>query len=377
MNRQRRIPVRIKLTLLYCALFDSAALVYILVKALATGENWNGFQPALVGIGIATIVALIAGWVLAGLALRPLRSILTTTRQVSASNLEQRIDLDGPNDEIRELADTIDDLFSRLEHAFTQQQQFVTNAAHELRTPLAIARAAIELGISELAGTKRNLNQLPTYLHQAHTALATTEALLERLLQLARTTHVTTDHAELLDLAEITRAVIDDLRPAAQRADITFDTALSPTPVCGIPGLLDRAIANVLDNAVRYGPTKGVIRVDTAPNLNGEAQIRVVNSGPVFNQETVDSLFAPFNRGPLTRSTNGPTGHGLGLSITTAIVTAHQGTVTARPGVENGLDLAIRLPRSPICRNDKASPTPIATDDDAERLATRSGGRRA
>jgi signal transduction histidine kinase len=355
MNRPRHVPVRIKLTLLYCALFDGAALVYIVVKAVASGENWDGLQPALVGIGIATVVAVIAGWVLAGLALRPLRSILTTTRRVSASNLEQRIDLDGPNDEIRELADTIDDLFGRLEHAFTQQQQFVTNAAHELRTPLAIARAAVELGIGELAGETQDLNQLPTYLHQAHAALATTDALLEHLLLLARTTHVTTDHAELLDLAEITRSVLDDLRPAAQHANITFDTALSSTPVCGIPGLLDRAIANVLDNAVRYGPRKGVIRIDTAPNLNGEAQIRVVNSGPIFDQETVDSLFAPFNRGPLTRSTHGPAGHGLGLSIATAIVQAHQGTVTARPGVENGLDLAIRLPLSPISRNDHAS----------------------
>lgn len=294
-------------------------------------------------LAIMLVISLGLGWLVAGRVLRPLRTITAAARDVSSSNLDRRLGLTGPHDELKELSDTFDELLARLERSFASQRQFVANASHELRTPLTLERALLEAALAEPAATATTLRGTCQRLLAVN---ADQERLIEALLALAASERGT-DRREPLDLAELTRQVLD-----ARRADLArlggprVEAELMPAPASGDPDLIERMVANLIDNALRYNAPNG--RVDIATGTDDRrAVVSIANTGPVVPPERIGELFQPFRRlgaGRARRAPAGRPGHGLGLSIVAAIAAAHAADITARPGAEGGLAISVRLP---------------------------------
>jgi signal transduction histidine kinase len=280
----------------------------------------------------------VLGWFIAGRALRPLRTITTTTRQISATSLSERLALVGPRDELTELADTIDGLLARLEAAFTAQRQFIANAAHELRTPLARQRVLSQVALADPGASIESLRA-------AHERVLATGAqqqqLIEALLTLARSQAGLTEQ-EPFDLAELARKILAERRPEAQHANITVDTALGPAPATGSPQLAERLAANLIDNALRHNLPGGQVTV-TTKTTDSHAVLTVANTGPQVPAAAIDQLFQPFQRLTADR-TSRASGLGLGLSIVQAIATAHHATITARSQPAGGLLIEVIFP---------------------------------
>jgi Signal transduction histidine kinase len=278
---------------------------------------------------VLTAVSVAAGWWLAGRLLRPLHRITTTARRLSLSNLHERIALDGPQDEMKELADTFDAMLDRLERSVGSQRQFIANASHELRTPLAIQRAAIEIGLDDpsperLAEVRRELLAVNRR----------TERLIEGLLTLAQGDRGL-DSPEPVALDVLIRQARNDVPTDG----VTVHLAAEPTTVLGDPVLLNRLFANLLHNAVRYNRPGGTVQVSLAAHT-----LTVRNTGPEVPEERIDELFEPFRRLHTDR-TGSVDGAGLGLSIVASIARAHNATVDARPNPGGGLEVTVRFPR--------------------------------
>lgn len=298
---------------------------------------------SLVSLGVVGIAAGAIGWLMAGRALAPLQDVTTTARRVAERNLHERIGLTGPDDEIKELADTFDAMLERLDRAFDGQRRFVANASHELRTPLAINRTLIEVALDdpETPAATRKLGQ--TLLDVNHR----NERLIDGLLVLASSEQRLQEHSTV-DLAEIADRVLRTGTGYARRAGIAVHADLSPAQVLGDPALLERATQNLVDNAVRYNiPEGGWIRV-TVTVGNGQARLSVQNTGPPVSDAELPTLFQPFRRAAsaerVTDAAMPGRGAGLGLSIVASVATAHGGDVhtTARP--EGGLAVTVILP---------------------------------
>ncbi len=289
---------------------------------------------SLLGLAGVTLLAAVAGWIVAGRILRPVHRLTAAARAASEQNLSQRIALRGPRDELRELADTFDTMLERLDRAFTSQRQFIANASHELRTPLTVMRTAIDVVLAKPEPTPDELVLMAAEVRQA---VDHAERLIEVLLMLARNeqARVLTDPLDLAAVAE------DALEGRAANA-ITTITTLDEAPVTGDGVLLERLVANLLDNAERYNITDGTVSISTTTD-NGVSLVRVVNTGPVIPPDQVDRLFLPFTR--LDDRTRHE-GFGLGLALVSAIATVHSGTVHATAGSTGGLDITVRLPRS-------------------------------
>jgi signal transduction histidine kinase len=266
---------------------------------------------------------------LAGRLLRRLNRISSTARRLSLSNLHERLALTGPHDEMKELADTFDEMLDRLERSVHSQRQFVANASHELRTPLAIQRAAIQIGLDD--PTPQRLAQVREELLAANRR---TERLIDGLLLLAQGEHGL-DGGEPVPLEALVRQAAAEVRTG----DVTVTLATEPVTVWGDPVLLGRLVANLLDNGVRYNVPGGTVRV----NLSAAGTLIVANTGPEVPAGRVDELFEPFRRLHATR-TRSAEGAGLGLSIVAAIAHAHHGSVTARPNPDGGLELTVGFP---------------------------------
>lgn len=282
---------------------------------------------ALTGaIALATLVA----WLLAGRALKPLLQITTTARQVSDTNLNQRVDLvDGPP-EVRDLADSVDAMLARLDQSFDSQSRFVANASHELRTPITVQRTLLEVETTE-PGASADLKRVGRTLliiNERH------ERLVEDLLTLAKGEKpvTDTDHINLADL--VTHALI-----LVPHDDVTVTTELTPAEAVGSAGLLDRLVVNLVGNAVQHNEPGGWVRVSTGSH-DGMTMLSVSNSGPVVADHEVAGLLRPFSRG---RDRVG-SGHGLGLSIAAAVVRSHHGELVVTPRSEGGLDTTFLLP---------------------------------
>ncbi|MET7812118.1 HAMP domain-containing sensor histidine kinase [Streptomyces sp. NPDC005395] len=290
---------------------------------------------ALLGLAV---IAFAFGYAMAGRVLSPLGRITRTARAVAGSDLSRRIELDGPDDELKELADTFDDMLERLQRAFTAQQRFVGNASHELRTPLAINRTLLEVHLSD-PGAPVELQQL------GKTLLATnerSEQLVEGLLLLARSDNQIVERKPV-DLAEVAGQAIDQVHAEAETKGVEIRGTREAAVVQGNGVLLERIALNLVQNAVRYNVAEeGWVEVTTAVE-GGQAVLVVTNTGPVVPAYEVDNLFEPFRRLRSER-TGSDKGVGLGLSIARSVARAHGGHIYARPREGGGLVMRVTLP---------------------------------
>ncbi|MEV7592998.1 ATP-binding protein [Streptomyces sp. NPDC089922] len=290
---------------------------------------------ALLGL---SIIAFAFGYAMAGRVLSPLGKITRTARRVVGSDLTRRIELDGPDDELKELADTFDEMLDRLERAFTAQQRFVANASHELRTPLAINRTLLEVHLSD-PGAPVELQQL------GKTLLATnerSEQLVEGLLLLARSENQIVERKPV-DLAEVASRAVDQVRAEAEAKGVEIRGERAPAVVQGNGVLLERIALNLVQNAARYNvPEDGWVEVVTEVR-HGHAVLLVSNTGPVVPAYEVDNLFEPFRR-LRTERTGSDKGVGLGLSIARSVARAHGGRIQAVPREGGGLVMRVTLP---------------------------------
>jgi signal transduction histidine kinase len=374
-----RVTIRLRLTLLYAGAFFLAgtvliALMYftlsqVLNHQLASTGTLQHLSPDLGHVfraeserqrtGIldtmlaASLILLVAvglgaggvGWLLAGRALRPLQQVTATARRVAERSLHERIALEGPDDEILELADTFDAMLERLDRAFDSQGRFVANASHELRTPLAINRTLIEVALEDPRATAsiRQLGANLLAVNQRH------ERLIEGLLTLASSAE-RISHPTLVDLADVARGVVTESRDGAESAGVDIRSDLMPARVMGDPVLLERLLHNLVDNAVRYNAAdRGWVAVTTR-TVEAAAHVIVENTGPPIPLHEVPGLFEPFHQMHNTRPLTGSDGlaigdgAGLGLSIVQTVARAHGGQADAMPRQEGGLVVSVLLP---------------------------------
>lgn len=294
-------------------------------------------------LAVMAVVSLVLGRVVAGRVLRPLRVITAATRRISADNLHERLAAQGPADEVKDLADTIDGLLERLEASFTAQRRFVANASHELRTPLSIMRASVDVA---LAKPEPVPPQTVALADRLHTQLDRVDHLLEGLLVLARAQHGPLADASALSLGDLVSRAL-----TARAADLTarnltlHDGELQPAArTQGSRTLLSRMVDNVIDNAIVHNQDGGWIRVTTSGD---DATVRLIveTGGPVLDPAHVARLGRPFQR--LADRTGPVAGSGLGLSIVTAIVCAHDGRLSLSARPEGGLRVTVSLPSAP------------------------------
>jgi signal transduction histidine kinase len=291
-----------------------------------------------IALGVMAVLSIALGWLVAGRVLRPLRTMTATTRQISEHNLHERLDVQGPRDELKDLGDTIDGLLTRVEGAFDAQRRFVANASHELRTPLTLERTMLQVA---LADPHLTLHSLRATCEDVLAADEQQEHLIEALLMLARSQRGL-DHRELFDLAAIGRDVLHAHEPDAVASGLTLGAVLSPAPVSGDARLTERLVSNLVENAVRYNIPNGTVQMEIGSST-GRPVLRITNTGPAVPADQVERLLQPFQRLATDRGTEHD-GLGLGLSIVTAIADAHGATVTAEPFSDGGLDIEVIFP---------------------------------
>jgi signal transduction histidine kinase len=373
----RRVSIRVRLTLTYGALFFVASALLLLFMYVMVGwaiqanwpvidfnsvgldpeqaaraqALWDGLQyqaiqaarrgmliRSLMALGGLGVLALMLGYVVADRALRPVKQMTATAQKLSGTSLaHQRIDLQGPDDELKELADTFDAMLTRLNAAFDAQRRFVDNASHELRTPLAINRTVLEVALSDPEASE-DLKVLGRTLLGTN---ARNERLIEGLLLLARSERELSVRKPA-DIQDVARTAVEQLAPFAAEEDVTVEYDLHPAPVIGDPVLLERCISNLIENGIKHnaGPS-GKVWVRSGI-VDGGAVVQIANTGPHVPAYEVDSLFEPFRRLNADRVQSAK-GAGLGLSIVRAIVRAHGGTVIAVPRDGGGLVVTVRL----------------------------------
>jgi signal transduction histidine kinase len=358
-----RISLRTRLALLYGGLFFLAGGVLLGFALFGVQETTRARRaPRLVipvagphglsdparmvlysGAGLVLLAGLSVGlgWLMAGRLLRPLRTITATARHISASNLHQRLALDGPEDEFTELGQTLDELFGRLESSFESQRHFVANASHELRTPLTAERALLQV---TLADPDASAPTLRSACEQLLTLSEHQERLIEALLTLASSERGLSQH-EPFDLAGLAGDAVAARRAQADLSDVAVSAELAPAPAAGDPSLAQSLVANLVDNAIRHNVPGGRVRVSTAA-ASGRSVICVANTGPVIPPGAVPRLFQPFQQldGQRIRHADG---HGLGLAIVMAIATAHGARLDAQAPPGGGLSITVSFPPPP------------------------------
>jgi signal transduction histidine kinase len=293
---------------------------------------------SLLALGVMAVISVGLGWLAAGRALRPIQAITRTARHASEGSLHERIGLDGPQDELKELADTLDGMLSRLEVAFQAQRRFVANASHELRTPLAIMRTALDVA---LCSGRPSAQQVAEMAAELRTAVGRAEALTESLLTLARSDQDVRAH-EYFDLADGVQDALEAVESSAAERRLAIASRPDPAPVWGDRALLETMIGNLLRNSVRHNVEGGSVSVRTGTEA-GQAFVIVANSGRPVPADLVPRLFEPFQRGDGERAPP-DRGVGLGLSIVRAVALNHGGEVSARALAEGGLEVTVRLP---------------------------------
>ncbi|MCW3819395.1 ATP-binding protein [Micromonospora sp. DR5-3] len=304
-------------------------------------------------LGIMAIVSVALGWIVAGRVLRSLSTITRTVQDISATNLHERLALDGPDDELKELGDTFDSLLGRLEASFRSQRQFVANASHELRTPLARQRTMVQVAMSDPDVTIKSLRAA---LDETLTANQQQDRLIEALLTLARS-EAGLDRREPLDLADVTDRVLLARGPEATRRGLHLTMALNPARTAGDPHLVERLVINLVDNAVRHNIASGGVHITTGISA-GQAVLSITNTGPIIPATEIGRLFQPFQRLGRNR-TNHDEGLGLGLSIVQAIAAAHDATLAAHSRPDGGMQVTVTFPSPPRPSRWKSTPADL------------------
>ena len=399
--RGGRRPVRLRLTLIYSGLFLAAGAALLAVTYGLVAQSFNSVPPSATAISkaskyvdqalsackseytdpvalakceqqaeqslngvskasqayqrsrtlaylldysLAALAALVVGsawlgWIVAGRALRPVHAITAAARRASEENLSERIALAGPDDELKELADTFDAMLSRLESAFDSQKRFVANASHELRTPLSIIRTEVDVALADPDATPEELRRMGEVVRRA---TERSQALIDGLLVLARSDRGPAALAPV-DLAALAQEAVTQAAAEAGTAGVEMTSRLGPAPTNGDDVMLGRLAGNLVENAIRHNESGGFVEVVTGSAADPcEVRLVVTNSGPVIDPADVDGLFEPFRRLGADRVSG--RGAGLGLSIVRSVTVAHGGRVTARPRPGGGLVVEVILP---------------------------------
>ena len=298
----------------------------------------------LLALAVLGALGVALSYFLAGRVLRPLQDITRAAQRLSAERLDARIDLAGPQDELKQLADTFDAMLGRLQASFEAQRRFVADASHELRTPLAVMRTEVDVALADPDASAEELRAAAGVVREA---TMRADRLVDSLLLLARSDRLEVDGLPLRERVELTAVAAQALAAvqaeAAQR-QLQVRTSYAPAGVLGDSGLLERLAGNLVENAVRHNVDGGWVRVDTG-TVEGRARLEVSSSGPVVPPEEVPALFEPFRRHGTARTAR--RGAGLGLAIVRAVAAAHGGTAVAHARPEGGLIVTVDLPRSP------------------------------
>jgi signal transduction histidine kinase len=292
-------------------------------------------QYSLITLAVVIALAAVLGWIFAGRALRPVHRITTAARAASEHNLSARVAPTGPRDELRELAETFDEMLGRLQAAFEGQQRFIANASHELRTPLAVMRATVDVVLDDPDSTAGDLRAMGA---DIRAAVDHAEHLIGALLILARNEHGLTVR-EKVDLATVAEDVLDV--SGGRPGDPLVHATLEPAVIAGDPVLAERLVANLVDNALRYNRPGGDVWIGTR-TVAGSSELAVANTGPVVDAADAGRIFQPFER--LSDRTSRD-GFGLGLAIVASIAAIHGGTAAARPRDDGGLSVTVTIPR--------------------------------
>jgi hypothetical protein len=314
------------------------------LEAIARNQHSADLRQLLLYSGIAlAVMALLTialSWLTAGRVLRPLRTITARTRDLTASNLHERLALEGPADELGELGETIDQLLERLERSFEAQRQFVANASHELRTPLATMRASLDVALAKPGPTPAPMSILAERLNAE---LDHVDDLLESFLALARAQRGPDDTSSAVQLEDLVSRALEHAADGIAERSLVVRAEMAPeTWVEGSTTLLSRLVENLIDNAVRHNEAQGYLSVRTEA-AGALARLVVENGGPVLDPDAVAALGRPFRRLGAER-TGSENGFGLGLSIVDAIAETHGGEVRLTALPEGGLTVVVELP---------------------------------
>ena len=356
MDRAPGLSVRLKLTLSYAGFLMLASALLLAVVWVSIlryipdevifGLSWfpryrsdplNGFTvPAAMALGFLLVFGLVGGWLLAGRMLSPVARITAATRMAATGSLSHRIQLEGRQDEFRELADAFDAMLARLEAHVAEQQRFAANASHELRTPLAVTQTLLDVARND---PNRDNGELVDRLHVVNTrAIHLTEALL--LLSRADQRSFIREH---VDLSLIAEEATETLLPLAEARGLTIETSGDMAPAIGSHPLLLQMTTNLVHNAIVHNlPEQGTVWVTTRAHP-ATVGLTVENTGERLTPALVATLGEPFLRGP-GRIRTEHAGVGLGLAIVRSITEAHDGTLTLTPRAAGGLSVTVQLP---------------------------------
>jgi signal transduction histidine kinase len=359
-----RRTVRFRLTVLYTGMFLVCGVLVLAIANIGTRSSEVGPKirfglpgrplppvsdhgldrlaiSSLVALAVMLVLSVALGWVVAGRALRPLRTITATARAISASNLHERLGLENADEEFRELGATLDDLFARLESSFESQRHFVANASHELRTPLTAERALLQVA---LADPEASAGSLRAACEEVLDLGAQQERLIDSLLTLA-TGERGVEVRERVDLAAVVERVVATRRDDAEARGVELRVTLGAASTTGDPSLVESLVANLVDNALRHNVPDGRVDVSTTTTLAGHPTLSIANTGPQIAPEQVGRLFRPFERLAPGRAHHRE-GHGLGLAIVGAIAAGHGATLDARARPDGGLQIEVSFPRT-------------------------------
>jgi signal transduction histidine kinase len=379
-TRLARLSVRQKLTIIYAAMFLAAGAILLglnytlMTQVLPTpnsqtliaslGPDTTGPGPTVqlpagvvayavnfrdqvlnqlllqstIALGVVAIIAGILGWIVAGRVVQPLKQMTATARRLSERTLHERINLEGPDDELKDLANTFDAMLGRLDAAFDTQRRFVSNASHELRTPLAISRAAVEVVLDK---PRPSPEQWRDMAERVLLSTERSERLIDSLLLMARIENAPRAQ-EAIDLSLIAKEALADVAGEVGRLGLTITSETANAPVHGDPELLRRLAGNLVENAVRHNVSGGWIKVETNRREN-ESVLKVSNGGAILRSEDLRLIFEPFVRLGKAR-TGSSRGAGLGLAIVASIAQAHSGRVSAERIDGGGLAVIVHLP---------------------------------
>jgi len=312
-------------------------------------------QASLVGLLILVLVAFGIGWVLANITLRPINRMAAVARDISGSDLSRRISLQGPDDELRRLADTFDAMLDRLQTAFEDQRRFVQDASHELRNPLAVARTNLELALSD---PDTSTDDLRRSVEVAHRSTGRMSHLVEDLLVQARSGVPQIKQTDV-DVVAVTEEVRQQfLRPARERSIALRLEVPGPVVVQGDEMALGRVITNLLSNAVRFAPPNSTVDISVSRTGEGSVEISVRDQGPGLSDADQQMVFTRFWRGR-----NAGAGNGLGLSIVKQVVERHGGTVAVRSTLGQGATFTVKLPTASADDSMRADTKELASVD--------------